>query len=235
MKVLFITNLPSPYRVDFFNEFGKHCDLTVCYERKSSAERNSQWKGKEVLNFREIYAKVKPVGIDKSRGSGIKKVIKSESFDKLIISGYSSPSVMSAILYCRRHKIPYCIESDGAFFVKDNFLKRFIKKRLLCKAEKQFTTCDDHVRYLKSLGIPEERIYKYPFTSLTDEDMNNTKVLGREEKILIREKLGMKEDKIILSVGRFSYDRGYGKGYDTLLKAQIYQQQHNNLAIRFYS
>ena len=32
MKVLFMTNLPSPYRVRFFAELGKKCDLTVIYE-----------------------------------------------------------------------------------------------------------------------------------------------------------------------------------------------------------
>lgn len=33
MKVLFMVNIPSPYRVDFFDELGKLCDLTVVYER----------------------------------------------------------------------------------------------------------------------------------------------------------------------------------------------------------
>ena len=28
MKVLFITNIPAPYRIDFYNELGKHIDLT---------------------------------------------------------------------------------------------------------------------------------------------------------------------------------------------------------------
>ena len=31
LKVLWLTNIPSPYRVDFFNEFGKYCDLTADY------------------------------------------------------------------------------------------------------------------------------------------------------------------------------------------------------------
>lgn len=46
MKILFITNLPSPYRVDFFNELGKKIDLTVCYERESSSERDAKWINK---------------------------------------------------------------------------------------------------------------------------------------------------------------------------------------------
>ncbi len=219
MKILFITNLPSPYRVDFFNVLGNYCELTVCYERQTATDRNRLWKGKQAVNFREIYAKGKPIGIDKSCGFGVINVIKSENFDKLIIAGYASPSVMFAISYCRLHRIAYCIESDGAFFTNDTFLKRTIKKYFLCGAKLHFTTCDEHIRYLKSLGVPKDRINKYPFSSITEADMNCTNVSDMAEKMRLREKLGMKENNIILSVGRFSYDRGYGKGYDTLLKA----------------
>ena len=34
IKVLIIWRGPSPYRVDFFNELGKLCDLTVLFERR---------------------------------------------------------------------------------------------------------------------------------------------------------------------------------------------------------
>ena len=33
-KVLFITNIPAPYRIDFYNELGKHCELTVIFGAK---------------------------------------------------------------------------------------------------------------------------------------------------------------------------------------------------------
>ena len=38
MKILWLTNIPSPYRVDFFNELGKYCELTVLFERETSAD-----------------------------------------------------------------------------------------------------------------------------------------------------------------------------------------------------
>ena len=46
MKVLFLTNLPSPYRVKFFSELGNLCELTVLYERKSASDRDDKWKVK---------------------------------------------------------------------------------------------------------------------------------------------------------------------------------------------
>ena len=43
MKILFLTNIPSPYRVDFFNELGKLAELTVLFETAASDERDSSW------------------------------------------------------------------------------------------------------------------------------------------------------------------------------------------------
>ena len=42
-KILYISNIEVPYRVSFFNEFAKHCDLTVLYERKKSDNRDENW------------------------------------------------------------------------------------------------------------------------------------------------------------------------------------------------
>ena len=61
MKVLYLTNLASPYRVDFFNELSKYCDLTVLFERKKAADRDDEWysnnyKFKAIfLNSKNIY------------------------------------------------------------------------------------------------------------------------------------------------------------------------------------
>ena len=98
MKILFITNLPSPYRVDFFNELGKKIDLTVCYERESSSERDAKWINKSKRTYKELFVSAKNIGVDRSIGFGIIKELKNE-YDFVIISGWSSPSVILAILY----------------------------------------------------------------------------------------------------------------------------------------
>ena len=55
MKVLFLTNIPSPYRVDFFNELGKQCDLTVAFEGKTATDRNENWKNKNCFKFNSVF------------------------------------------------------------------------------------------------------------------------------------------------------------------------------------
>ena len=32
-RILYLTNIPSPYRVEFFNELTKYMDVTVAFEK----------------------------------------------------------------------------------------------------------------------------------------------------------------------------------------------------------
>ena len=61
MRVLYLTNVEVPYRVRFFNELAKHCDLTVLYERQRASNRNSAWSGSETIKFRQQFLEAKPV------------------------------------------------------------------------------------------------------------------------------------------------------------------------------
>lgn len=221
-KVIFCTNIPSPYRVDFFNEFGKYCDLTVLYERHSSSERNDAWKGSSAQNFNEVYLDLTPVGVDRARGPALKNYIKTHVCDILIFTNYVSPATMEAIVWCRIHGRRYYIEYDGGFNKKDNLLKGLLKKFLLKGAIGHFTTADEHIRYLKSLGINETNIFKYPFTSISEDDIAVANVLTTKGRDFYKRRLGISEKTMILTVGRFSYDNGYGKGFDILMKLAEY-------------
>lgn len=214
MKVLFITNLPSPYRIDFFNEFGKYCDLTVLYERHSALDRNENWKGDAANNYSEKYVDLKPIGTDSSIGFGLVNEIKVRSFDFLIISGYASPAVVMAIVYCRIKNLPYYVESDGGFNKKDKFPKSIIKRYLLRKATGHFISCDEYKKYLMQLGIDESRLYKYPFTSLKEEDIVSEPI-SSVVKQQIRSKLNITEKRVVLAVGQFIQR----KGFDVLINA----------------
>ena len=219
MKVLFCANIPSPYRVAFFNELGKLCDLTVCYERKTAADRDAKWVGAQAQTYKEVYLDLTPLGTDKSWGNALRKFIASNTFDRLIMTNYVSPACMEAITYCKLKHIPYWVEYDGGFNKQDSLPKRLLKKYLVGGAVGHLTTCDEHIEYLKRLGIPTERIYKYPFTSLSESDLKLSLAVPPEEKSNAKAELGVSEEYMLLSVGRFSYEGGYGKGYDTLMEA----------------
>ncbi len=212
MKILFTTNFPAPYRVEFFNELGKHCELTVAYERKKAHHRDEKWVGNPAVNYKEVYLQLKPVGTSQSRGLGLVRYISKNKFDVIVFGGYASPAVMLAMEYCRFTRKKYYIEYDGGFYKKDPLIKGIIKKHLIRGAKGNFITCAETEKYLKSFGIPKERIVFYPFSSLHESDILE-RPLSVDEKKQIKIRQGISEEIAIVSVGRFIQ----GKGFDVLL------------------
>ena len=54
-KILFITNIPAPYRIDFYNELGKCFDLTVIFEAKGASDQGIKFNSFEVFDVTSIY------------------------------------------------------------------------------------------------------------------------------------------------------------------------------------
>lgn len=56
MKVLYLTTVPTPYKVAFFEEFGKLCDLTVLFENKQVSYREKSYyiKAEELDEFQKF-------------------------------------------------------------------------------------------------------------------------------------------------------------------------------------
>ena len=99
MKILALTNVPSPYRVSFYNELGKLADVTVLFERRSAADRDERWTNEGFAYFKGIFLDGKEFGTDSSITRKYCPYLKKKDFDILILSGYSSPTVMMAIHY----------------------------------------------------------------------------------------------------------------------------------------
>ena len=214
MKVLFITNIPSPYRVEFFNEMGKLCDLTVIFERSASAERDDSWKKYGEESFRPMILRGKSWGVAGAFCPEICKHIKKGQYDHVIVSDFTSPTGMLAISHMRLHNIPYWLESDGGFAKNGLGWKEKLKKYFIKGAAGYFSTAKEHDRYYLQYGAEEKRIFRYPFSSLRKADLL-TKPAGKQEKRALRVKLEMREEKILLAVGQFIHR----KGFDVLLEA----------------
>lgn len=215
MRLAYVTNLPAPYRVAFLNELGKLCELSVFYERRTASDRDAAWRGDSAQTYRETYCEDRPVGADKSLGFDLTRRIRTEQFDRLLISGYSSPAVMALILDCQRRGIPYYMQYDGGFDTGSG-LKDALKRRLLRPAAGHFTSSDVHAAYLRSLGIAAERIWKYPFTSLTEDDILSEPT-SDGARTALRRSLGVTEEHMVLAVGRFIPC----KGFDVLLQSAL--------------
>lgn len=214
MKVLFLANIPSPYRVAFFNELGKFCDLTVLFERYSAADRDKRWNSGQHKNFNAVFLNGVKLGTDASFSLECLKYLKKNKFDVIVLAGYSSPTGILSFMHCRLHKIPYIISSDGAFMREEHGLKHKFKRFLLSKSKAALVTNEETKKYINTYGINEDKIYIYPFTSLYQTDLLQS-VTSQDEKHALKEKLGIKENKVVISVGRFIHI----KGYDILLNS----------------
>lgn len=218
MKIAFLTNVPAPYRVDFFNELGKRCELTVLFEKTTSDERDDSWSNYKFEHFEGIFLKGKSIDVDSAICPGVLSYLNPGVFDHIIVSNFLSPTGMLAILWMRMKKMEYWLESDGGFAKDGIGLKEKIKTFFIKGAKGYFSTAREHDKYYMQYGAPADRIYRYPFSSLKQTDVFQSPA-DLEGKELVRSKLSVAEKYMVLSVGRFSYLNGYGKGYDALIRA----------------
>lgn len=213
MNILWLTNIPSPYRVNFFNELGKYCDLTVLFEKKASDERDKSWKSYNTDYFKAVFLKGKSIGVAEAFCIGVVKYLNCK-YDHIVITNFSDPTGILAITFLRAKKIPYIIESDGGFAGSGYGFKEKFKRWLLSGARLYFSTAVENDKYYLTYGAKQEQLVRYPFTSIHENDILSCPLDLNEKKIL-RNKLKMREEKIILSVGQYVYR----KGYDILIKA----------------
>lgn len=214
MKILFTTNTPASYRVDFFNELGKYCDLTVLFETLHDKSRDQKWSSHNYKSFNAIFMK----GIKKGEADAIcLDIIKylNSSYDLIIIGAYHTPTARIAIEYMKMRRIPFIISSDGGFInPQESKLKYLIKKHYISSADGWLSTGKVTTDYLCHYGADRVKVHCYSFSSVRENQILKKPVL-KKEKIYFREKLGIIEKKLCISVGQFIYR----KGFDLLLEA----------------
>jgi len=207
MKVLWLTNIPSPYRVNFFNELGKYCELTVLFETKKSKDRDKSWTNFNTENFKSIFLPGKKMAASNAICPAVIKYLK-KGYDHIVVANFSDPTGIIAIFYMKLFGISYEIESDGGFLGNNKSVKGIIKTIVLKNATRYFSTANEHDRYYLAYGVDKKRIVRYPFTSILEKDIIPS-LLTEARKRELRKKLNISESKIVLGVGQFIYRKGF--------------------------
>ena len=201
----------------------------MLFESRTEAHRKGTWCKYDFHNFKAVFLKQIKIG-KKIICLDVLKYI-STDYDCIVVGGYNTLTSIIAMSYMRWHSIPFGINVDGGA-VKQNELRirRIIKKKLLSQASFWLSPSTIADQYLLFYGAKKDSIYRYHFTSLLDSDLEIAKKLT-DKKTSIKQELELEEAKIVLSVGRFNLQGGYGKGYDILMQIA---EKYRSTDIGFY-
>ena len=209
MKILYFTNIPSPYRVEFFNQLCEKNEVTVLFDKlgERKEKRNKQWYKDNKYKFRII-------NIPKFGFFKLNEVLK-EKYDIIIIGTYATLNGAFLNILLRMKKIKFFINADGGFVPeKESLLSKKLKHHFLSTADYYLSTGEETNKYLTYYGANEKNIYTYPFTSLLEKDILKEPI-SYEQKMKLRKDNKYDYERVFVSVGRFIKI----KGYDLFLEA----------------
>lgn len=211
-KIKFFTNIPAPYRIEFFNKLGKKVDLTVVFEAERNNSLNRNWYSGKIETFKAVFLKKGAIEEKRVNFKIFSHINKNQDF--LIFTNYSYFTEMAGLIWAKLNHIPYCLEVDGALLHKESKTKFWLKSFLIRGAQIYFSTSQSADEFLIHYGADKKKIKHYPFSSVSDKDILK-QIPSESCKQNLRKQLGIKEHQVIVAVGQFIYR----KGFDILLSA----------------
>ena len=167
-RVLYVTNIPAPYRGRFFGELAKNWDLTVVYERQRGATRDKSWGPTEGASYRTVTLRGIPVGNEGSFAPGILRELQ-KSYDGILVGCYNTPTQMLAILALRLWKKSYFLNFDGEPFLMPGEWKTPVKKFFLRGAKGYLAGGEQAAESLRK--VVAAPVMPYYFSSLSEAEL----------------------------------------------------------------
>lgn len=221
-SLIFFTNIPTPYQIDFFEALSDRFSLTVVYY--ALREKNRDWdinvrtsKYEVIVLDDSIIAKAVQIKIvDFHLSWAIRKKIRNRRFDYAILGGaYWIPNGIYVLNWCRTNvsKVAYFTEPT---YKTTSKLKYFIKQRTLKYLSNRvdffFGVGQAALESFREFDI-EIRGYNIPYNINTEKFRN-----GRDSRITeaIRAQCKLDDDDIVFIT---SCSLIYRKGVDVLINA----------------
>lgn len=141
--VAIITNIPAPYRVDFFDYLQKNYKdyrFTIVYSSRN--EDNRSWEIDESKLNNSVFLSSQTIKIKKRFDTkyihipwGVAETLKKINPDVVVASEYN-PTVILTLQYCKKHRIPFVSWTDGTLFSERNInkLQKILRKYVIKNA-----------------------------------------------------------------------------------------------------
>ncbi|QGQ94372.1 glycosyltransferase family 1 protein [Paenibacillus psychroresistens] len=211
-KVMFITNIPTPYRVPWWNQLSDFVDLQVIFMDKT--EKNRKWEN--VLQAGKFkYSIIGGVHVDFPKrdwtlhfNPGILYSLTKYKPQKLILGGYDSITTLLALCFAKLLRIE-CIlwyeSTQDSANLRQSFLKR-IKTFLINRFDKYAVPGESAKANLIALGVKPQVIYIAP-NVVNNTYFSEKSLEFRATKEALKADLGL-PDKVILFVGQLIERKG---------------------------
>ena len=212
--IRYLGNIPAPYTIDFLNELGKQVTLTAVFERARSSERDKSWQNFQFKHFKGRILKGFPTSKDSAFTPHILFHLGRRSKEHLIIGNPLTPTGILAILWLKLWRRPYVIISEGGIPGSGKGFKEGFKRIILKNAALYLSGASLGDQYFLQYGAKETNIVRYPFASFHQKDLIKD-VPNKKQKETLKQSLNLKQEKMVLFVGRFIPS----KGIEVLLNA----------------
>ena len=166
--IVIISNIPAPYRVDFFDYLRKNYTdyrFTILYSSKN--EDNRSWEIDTEKMQNSIFLESKTIKIKKKLDIryvhipwGVEKTLKELAPDVVVGSEYN-PTILLALHYCKHHKIPFVSWTDGTLFSERNFgkVQLWSRKHVIKQADSYIASSTKSKEAQIYYGAPEEKCH----------------------------------------------------------------------------
>lgn len=204
-RLLYITDLLVPYRIDWMNELAAYFDITCFHFNKTDETREKSWLTRQKKSFKTSLLTEKHLFFFRYSTECFKKV-KESDYDFYIIDGYNSFIQYNLIRKLAKHGSNVYVNVDGIDVWKKETLiqklKNKLKKKIYCSGAKFL--CGSHIaaRHIVKNGARPEDVFTHPFTSLFKNEICTFEEKNNKQKQFKKE-MGLSEYKVVTAVGRF--------------------------------
>ena len=208
-KVLIVFNHPAPYKVRLFNELSKNMDLSIIFERFGNKDRQKDFYSENKFTFNQVKIHGFKLGNENFISSGVKKHIKNNHYDLIVMNGYSQFAEMKAIRYMKKKGIPYALFINGGIINhKESKWKKNLKTSYISKAKFYLSPDKESNKYLSYYGADESKIFNYPYSTVYEKEIIS-KPLTEQETSSLRKEFNIVGNKVYVSAGQLIKRKNY--------------------------